>query len=77
MQALRLMSYGPEGKAAAEYRKSDRAIARFDNQRLRRRFRGCRRVQKILKKALAIVFGSDRLSAPFPLKGMDSMFADR
>ena len=33
--------------------------------------------QKKFKKPLAIVFSSDKFSAPFPLKGMDSMFADR
>jgi hypothetical protein len=33
--------------------------------------------QKFFKKPLAIVFGPDILTAPFPLKGTDSMLADR
>ena len=33
--------------------------------------------QNFFKKPLANAFGSDNLTAPFPLKGMDSMFADR
>jgi hypothetical protein len=35
------------------------------------------RTQKNFKKPLAIIFASDILTAPLPLKGADSMFADR